>query len=325
MLTPRSHGSPVSHAPQDGAPCTAQSYIMAYFSLACTLWSSAIAYTLHATVIRGQHLHDVARRMPIIILVCQGVPLAMCVVCDLTDAFGAVGAWCWIRFNTSTGRLMQLVACYIPCWLCIAYNICVYISVHLRLRAIFGEVAFWVQATHTPSKAPDPPMSTNRSNSYWISRQDFEAESDSFSSFGSFASGAGPGSSYVELTDAPQSYDKKGISVVQEGPLFGRSYSVSTQHDKLRKLTRRLMMYPLIQVVVRALCFACEVSLHIDHVPACSAGHCRQRTRCIASSAKASPSSGFRWSKLCSLRCRCVTARRPVMSDILSRDVCSRG
>lgn len=223
--------------PQRNALCIAQSYVMHYFLISCTLWSSAIAYTLFAAVIRGQQLHDVVRRLPYMVLICQGAPLVSCGVCQLYDAFGDAGIWCWIPPQTTTFRVLRFATMYIPCWLCIVYNLFVYFSVRLRLRTLFSESAHWVEPTPTPTLPPAP---------------------DSLSSI-AFTS---PPGSYVELVDAPQPSNRAETGFAASDPSVSGSTQSSTllQRDKLRKLSRRLMMYPLIQVLVRGARCPCSTA-----------------------------------------------------------------
>lgn len=241
-------------APQGHTLCIAQSYVLSYFLLSCTLWSTAIAYTLFATILRDQQLHEVAQQLPYITLLCQGLPLVSCIVNQVFDAYGPSIAWCWIGSTSTTNRILQFATHYGPIWLCIAFSVYVYISVRLQLRALLKS-SHWAHTTASASQAPPSLSSLGRTSSQWISQTDFETDSNIFGS--ATSEGEAEEGSYFELSEIPLPPSE----AVSHSDGLGPGGSTSShrpcnasqleKYHRLGKLYRRLMVYPLILVLVR--------------------------------------------------------------------------
>jgi hypothetical protein len=112
------------------ATCYAQAAGDTYAELSSVLWTSAIAYTLFASVVRGVKMNETLALFWYII-VCCGVPTIMCVGAALDNAYGPAGGWCYM---TDAKAYWRFVAFYAPLWICILFNTVVYFMVLRLLR-----------------------------------------------------------------------------------------------------------------------------------------------------------------------------------------------
>lgn len=258
-----------------------QGYLTSYFELACVLWTCAIAFTLHHSVLLRKDLHRVSRWLPRYALFCQGLPAAACLVVHAFDAFGEAGAWCWIRAGGTRNDLLRFATFYAPCWVAILYNTAVYARVRLAVTAPRGAVA--PSALPLRPAATDPLHSFTRSSSHrprslhagergWIFA---ESDSPSVHAVGSAgcegaagdplarscAGGVGRGwprsaSAAGSRFDGDEDEEEEdGAGVIEEPPEWGPHRALTEvarmRQERARQLSRRLIMYPVILAVVR--------------------------------------------------------------------------
>ncbi|XP_011625321.1 G-protein coupled receptor 1 [Amborella trichopoda] len=106
--------------PTKGFFCYAQGYSTHFFCVASFLWTTAIAFTLHRTVVR--HKTDVEDLGPVFHLYVWGTALVMTVIQSIGNDYGRVGAWCWTQTAGQTGKVVQLLTFYTPLWGAILFN-----------------------------------------------------------------------------------------------------------------------------------------------------------------------------------------------------------
>jgi hypothetical protein len=103
--------------------CYAQAILNSYFELSSVLWTTAIAATVYMFVSQRMSTEAVEGRLKYFIAYCCGIPFILSLL-PLTDkAYGASGAWCWVK---SDKIAWTFVIFYIPLWVCWIYNCAVY-------------------------------------------------------------------------------------------------------------------------------------------------------------------------------------------------------
>ncbi|EFJ23056.1 hypothetical protein SELMODRAFT_175383 [Selaginella moellendorffii] len=113
-----------------GFLCYMQGYCTQFFSVASFLWTTAIAFTLHRTVVR--HKTDVEELGPIFHLYVWGASLIMTVLPSVGTDYGEVGAWCWVQ--TKAGEVLRFISFYVPLWGAILFNGFIYFQVTRMLN-----------------------------------------------------------------------------------------------------------------------------------------------------------------------------------------------
>ena len=129
--------------------CYVQAILNSYFELSSVLWTTAIAATVHMFVSQRMSSDAIESKLKLFIGYCCGIPLLLSLL-PLTDkAYGASGAWCWIK---SDKIAWTFVIFYIPLWLCWIYNIIVYCRTYAILsRTIEATTATRVNVTSIDS------------------------------------------------------------------------------------------------------------------------------------------------------------------------------
>ncbi|CAM6038639.1 unnamed protein product [Sphagnum compactum] len=113
--------------PGEGLLCYAQGYSTQFFSVASFLWTTTIAFTLHRTVVKhkvdvegfGLYFHGYV----------WGTSLIMTVIPLIGNDYGPAGAWCWVRTETTAGKVLRFMTFYMPLWGAILFNGTVYFQV----------------------------------------------------------------------------------------------------------------------------------------------------------------------------------------------------
>lgn len=118
-----------------GGPVSAQCYVQSlfdnFFELSSVLWTTAIAATLHMTVMWRWQLRDDWATLGRFAAWCYGVPLLLTVLPLFDGAYGASYTACWIRPEKV---YWEFITFYIPLWLAIAFNGVIYFRVVTLLR-----------------------------------------------------------------------------------------------------------------------------------------------------------------------------------------------
>jgi cAMP receptor-like G-protein coupled receptor len=119
--------------------CYVQAIGNSVFELASVLWTTAIAMTLYLFIFLRVQPERVERRLPLMALVCFGLPLVLALLPLADDAYGPSGAWCWVRTGTSA-RLAawQFGIFYGPLWVAILFNAFVYLRTWRLLRRMLS-------------------------------------------------------------------------------------------------------------------------------------------------------------------------------------------
>lgn len=134
--------------------CYAQAILNSYFELSSVLWTTAIAATVYMFVSQRMSTEAVEGRLKYFIAYCCGIPLLLAIL-PLTDkAYGASGAWCWIK---SDKIAWTFVIFYIPLWLCWIINCAVY----FRTYSILSRTIEASTATRVNVNQNDESVSAN--------------------------------------------------------------------------------------------------------------------------------------------------------------------
>jgi len=135
-------GDMMLDSPSGSFACYLQALLISYFELSSMLWTVAIAFTLHITILRKDpnFLLDVEGSARKYALFCWGIPLVLAILPLTTSSYGDSGGWCWISTDASyaAGTAWRFVQFYGPLWLSIGYNIYVYIHITRALNAMLA-------------------------------------------------------------------------------------------------------------------------------------------------------------------------------------------
>ncbi|KAM3270261.1 G-protein coupled receptor 1 isoform X1 [Capsicum chacoense] len=115
--------------PSKGFFCYAQGYTTHFFCLASFLWTTAIAFTLHRTVVR--HKTDVEDLEPMFHLYVWGTSGVMTVIRSIAnnhEHLSRLGTWCWAQTG-HTGKVVHFITFYAPLWGAILFNGVTYFQV----------------------------------------------------------------------------------------------------------------------------------------------------------------------------------------------------
>jgi len=145
--------------------CYLQALLISYFELSSMLWTVAIAFTLHMTILRkdSSFLIDVEGSARKYAFFCWGVPFVLTLLPFTTSSYGDSGGWCWISTDNSyaAGTAWRFVQFYIPLWLSITYNIYVYVHINRALKVMLESPDSQpnAQENDVHARAPPPPDS----------------------------------------------------------------------------------------------------------------------------------------------------------------------
>jgi len=118
-------------APVSGA-CLAQALGNSFLELSSVMWTTTIAYTLYLFVALRLSPEAVERRFPLMLAWAVGFPLAMALLPLADNAYGAAGAWCWVRPEKAAWGFVQF---YVPLWSAMLFNAAVYCKTYALLRS----------------------------------------------------------------------------------------------------------------------------------------------------------------------------------------------
>ncbi|KAL2632491.1 hypothetical protein R1flu_003970 [Riccia fluitans] len=113
--------------PREGFLCYVQGYTTQFFSVASFLWTTTIAFTLYRTVVK--HKVDLEDFEPAFHIYVWSTAFVMAIIPSIADDYGPAGAWCWVRNETTTGKLLRFMTFYVPLWGAILFNGAVYFQV----------------------------------------------------------------------------------------------------------------------------------------------------------------------------------------------------
>lgn len=111
--------------------CMAQAVGDNFFELSSVLFTTAIAWTLHQTVMYRKQIEDSWRNWAKYCAVCYGVPLILTIAPGAAGAFGATGSECWIKADQVGWKFGVF---FVPLWIAITYNAVVYFRVLKLLK-----------------------------------------------------------------------------------------------------------------------------------------------------------------------------------------------
>ncbi|KAG6555569.1 hypothetical protein Mapa_002804 [Marchantia paleacea] len=118
--------------PREGFLCYVQGYSTQFFSVASFLWTTTIAFTLYRTVVK--HKADVEEFGPAFHAYVWGTAFLMTIIPSIGDDYGPAGAWCWVRTETTAGKVLRFMTFYVPLWGAILFNGAVYFQVIRMLK-----------------------------------------------------------------------------------------------------------------------------------------------------------------------------------------------
>lgn len=116
--------------PEEKEWCVAQAVLTSYFSVASTLMTSVIAYSLYVATLK--HSPNVEKREALFVTISLLLPLPGALLPLTTNSYGKVHGWCWVKVSERhfwVPTVWRLTTFYVPLWTIILLNTYVYIRI----------------------------------------------------------------------------------------------------------------------------------------------------------------------------------------------------
>jgi len=116
--------------------CEIEALLMTFSELSSILWIGSIAFTINRIFLCEDFSLEKTHRMKYH-LVCWGISIAMTMLPLTTHSYEMTSeTWCWITFDTSSGKIWAFACYYIPVWLILLYLVRVYYKFWMVLKNI---------------------------------------------------------------------------------------------------------------------------------------------------------------------------------------------
>jgi hypothetical protein len=120
---------PTYDTKSDDLICKVQAIILHFFTTASILWTSFIALSLYLIIVKSSSIPQ--RYFKFFLISVLLISLGSSIVPYLTNTYGIVAGWCWIRQNSEINLMFyeRYFLFFIPLWLSIIINTTLFILV----------------------------------------------------------------------------------------------------------------------------------------------------------------------------------------------------
>lgn len=122
--------------PTCSALCYIQGFTQQWFQVSSVLWTTAIAFTLYMSAVKGKVVDEIEIHEFKIKLFCWGVPLVLATIPFMTSSYENTGGWCWISGRGAGGTVQRMLLFYVPIWVAVGFNCYVYYKVIRIIRLV---------------------------------------------------------------------------------------------------------------------------------------------------------------------------------------------
>lgn len=114
------------------AECQSQAIILNFFSLSSALWTTYIASSLYAIIVKNSMFFEKYFRHTLVSILVMS--LATTLIPVISKSYGKVAGWCWIPARgLNIGFYERMFLFFIPLWFVILFNLFLYVIIIRRL------------------------------------------------------------------------------------------------------------------------------------------------------------------------------------------------
>jgi len=115
--------------PDEGSAACALQGMAQQFWICSVLWSAAVAFVLHATVVRRVEASVLESHERMMHLVCWGLPAVFMFLPFLSEGYTGSGTWCWISNANAASKALRFGSFYLWVVAGVAFSLFSYVQV----------------------------------------------------------------------------------------------------------------------------------------------------------------------------------------------------